>query len=1090
MRRIPFGPDSAGLRLRRKSASRPRIETLEDRRLLATFFVTTINDAGPASLRQAIVDSNASPGANVINFNINGSGVHKISLTTTPLPTIVNTVLIDGTSQPANGGTTVTTPLIQVDGSTLPAGTNDGITVNLPVGTSPSTIRSLAIGGFTGSGIVINGAGGNSVQQSLIGTTPAGTAAAANGNGIRITGSPNNTIGGTQVAFRNLISGNTGNGIFIEGTGSTGTQVQGNLIGVDIGGVTAIPNNIGVQVFGAANTTIGGAIGQARNVISGNFACGIQITSTGATNNSVQGNYIGLNVSGTGAVPNDIGVQIDGAATSNSIGGSSVANRNVISGNTTSNIQILRAINNVVVGNTVGLNSDGNAAINLTQATKAGIAIEDGATGNTVGGISAVANNVVSGSAGPNILVRGKTSATVTAAAGNNVFQGNFVGTDLAGTKTVTTTTGGGGIVLRDGTTGNTVGGVSGGLARNLVSGNIGAGISLIGAGTTGNVVQGNVIGVQVDAVTALANTGAGVFVDGATNNTIGGTSTGAGNTIANNGGAGVFVNAGTGIAIQKNSIFGNTALGIDLAPVGVNPNQPTNPGIGANNLQNTPVLTSVTTANGVSTVSGTLNSAPTSTYTIDFYSNTTADATNRGQGKTFSGSTSVTTDATGKATFTAATNATVALNSILSATATDAGGNTSEFAANITNVAPTADLALTLTASPQPVAVGGQIQYTIVVTNNGPSNATNVVATNTLPAGVSFIGATSSAGSVGQSGSTVTATLGALASGATATITITVVAPTAGTLTDTASVTRTEDDPALANNTASVVSTVVQGVDLVVTTAVSPAVTSVGTAATITFTVTNASTTNTANAVSLLAPLGPTATVVSSSASQGSTTTTGGMLSAAIGTLAPGASATVNVVLNPTATGTILTTATATSTTPEVNPASNSATATITVGTTPVFPVVTDGPRVLGLDRAGFHRQVTRLTLTFNTTLNARTANNLANYRLVSVKRSNKKGTTSAVNLPIASAFYDSSANTVLLRTRKPLPLHRLVQFTAVGVAPSGIQGSNGALLDGASTGSPGSNFVTSFSSVGPGRISVTSLDAALASLGRNRRR
>ena len=1090
MRRLPFGPESAGLRIRRKSASRPRIETLEDRRLLTTFFVTSTLDAGPATLRQAIIDANASPGSNIIDFNINGSGVHKISLTTTALPTIINSVLIDGTSQPANGGTTVTTPLIQVDGSTLPAGTNDGLTVNLPVGTSPSTIRGLAIGGFTGSGIVINGAGGNSVQGSLIGTTPDGTAAAANGNGILINGSPNNSIGGTQIAFRNLISGNTGNGIRVQGAGATGTQVQGNLIGTDIGGTKAIPNDIGVEVSGAANSTIGGPIGQARNVISGNTTFGIQITATGASNNAVQGNYVGLNASGTGAIANGVGVEIDGAATGNSIGGSAVANRNVISGNTTSNIQIIASTNNVIVGNTVGLNSDGTAAINLTQATKAGIEIEDGATGNTIGGISAVANNIVSGSAGPNIQVRGKTSGTVTVAAANNLFQGNFVGTDLPGVKAVTTTTGGGGIVLRDGTTGNTVGGISSGLARNLVAGNIGAGVSIIGAGTTGNLLQGNVIGVQLDGVTALANTGAGVFVDGATNNTIGGSSASAGNTIANNGGAGVFVNAGTGIDIQKNSIFGNTALGIDLAPAGVNPNQPSNPATGANNLQNYPVLTSVTTANGVSTVSGTLNSAPTTTYTLDFYSNTAADATNHGQGKTFAGSTSVTTDATGKATFSAATNAPVALNAILSATATDGGGNTSEFAANLTNLAPTADLVLTLTAIPEPVAAGGQIAYTITVKNNGPSNATNVVATNTLPSGVSFIGATSSAGSIGQTGSTVTASLGVLASGATATITITVVAPTVGSLTDTASVALTENDPTLANNTASVVSTVVQGVDLVVTTSVSPAITSVGVPSTITYTVTNASTTNTANTVNLLAPLGTTATVVSSSSSQGSTSTTGGMLTAAIGTLAPGASATVFLVLNPTVTGTILTTATASSTTPDVNLASNSATATITVGTTPITPVGTDGPRVLGLDRAGFHAQVTRLTLTFNSTLNATTANNLANYKLVSVVHGKKKGTTKDVSIPLSSAFYDATAKTVTIKTRKPLPLHKQIQFTAIGVAPNGIQGSNGALLDGADTGSPGSNFVTSFKGVGPGRISVTAFDAAIASLGHKRHR
>jgi Domain of unknown function DUF11 len=1092
MRRRPFGPESAGATVRRKSASRLRIEMLEDRRLLTTLFVTNVNDNGPGSLRQAILDSNSGAGSDVIDFNINGSGVHTISLTTTPLPTIQDTVLIDGTTQPSNGGTTVTTPLIQLDGSTLPAGTNDGLAINMAVGTSPTTIRGLAISGFSGSGISIAGAGGNSVQESLIGTTADGTAAATvpNGNGITINGSPNNSIGGTQTTFRNVISGNSGNGVFITGAGASGNSVQGNEIGTDVGGTIAIPNNIGVQVNGASNNSIGGAIAAARNVISGNLASGIQITGTGGSNNSVQGNYIGVNASGNGAVANDVGVQIDGAATSNSIGGAAVANRNVISGNRTSNIHILGSTNNVIVGNTVGLNSDGTVAINLTQASTAGIEVEDGATGNTIGGIAATASNVVSGSAGPNIQIKGKSSSTVTATAANNLIQGNFVGTNLSGTTAVTTTTGGGGIVLRDGTTGNTIGGVSSGLARNLVSGNIGNGVALLGAGTTGNVLQGNDIGTQVDGATALANTGAGVFVDGAINNTIGGSASGAANTIADNGGAGVFVNTGTGIAIQQNSIFGNTGLGIDLAPAGVNPNQPANPATGPNNLQNYPVLTSVTTANGVSTVVGTLLSAPSKTFTIEFFSNVAADvtATNHGPGHTFVGSTSVTTDANGNATFTAATTTPVTLNAILSATATDGTGDTSEFAANLTNTAPTADLALTLTAAPEPVAVGGIITYTITVKNNGPSNATNVVATNTLPAGVSFVGATSSVGSIAQSGTTVTATLGALASGVTDTITITVVTTAVGSLTDTASLALTENDPALANNTASVVSTVVQGVDLVVTTSVSPAVTAVGTPSTITYTITNAAT-STANSVSLLAPLSSSATVVSSSSSQGSTSTTGGTLTAAIGTLAAGASATVTVTLNPTVTGTILTTGTASSNVPDVNPGNNSATATITVGTTPVTPV-TDGPRVLGVDRAGFHSAVTRITLTFDSTLTAATATNLSNYKLVAIRRGRKAGTTREVTLKLRSAFYDNTAKTVTLKTSKPLSLHQLVQLTAIGTAPNGITGTSGALLDGADDGSPGSDFVTTFTGVGPGRISVTAFDAAIASLGQKRHR
>ncbi len=1089
MRRRSFGFDSAGPRIRRKSASRPRIEALEGRCLMATLTVTNIDDNGPGSLRQAILDANSMLGSDVINFNIATPGVHTIALTTTSLPTIVDTVLIDGTTQPTNGGDPLTTPLIQIDGSALAGAGNDGLSINLPNGTAPSTIRGLAIGGFSGSGVIITGTGGNAVQQSLIGTNAAGTAALANGSGITITDSPNNTIGGTQTAFRNIISGNTVDGIRIAGAASVGNLVQGNLIGIDIGGVAAIPNGSGIEIVGASNNTIGGAVVAARNVVSGNTGTGIRITASGGSNNSIQGNYVGLNATGNGAVPNGIGVQIDTAASSNTIGGTAVANRNVVAGNITANVVITGSSSNLIVGNTIGLNLDGNAAINTTQATTAGLVLQDGAIGNTIGGISGTANNVISGSAGPNVLIQGKSNATITATTANNLLQGNFIGTNLAGTGAASTTAGGGGIVLAGGTTGNTVGGSSSGLARNVISGNFGPGIILRDAGTTGNSIQGNNIGVQTDATTILANTGEGILVDGATNNTIGASTTGAGNVIAGNGAAGVFVNSGTGIAIQRNSIFSNAGLGIDLAPIGVNANQPTNPAVGPNNLQNYPVLTGVTTTNGVTTVTGTLHSTPSSSITIELFSNTVADPSGNGQGRTFAGSVTVTTNASGDATFSTATLAPVALNSILSATATDGAGNTSEFSANLVNAAPSADLVVTLIAAPEPVAAGGFLTYTITVSNNGPSNATNVVLTNTLPSTVSFIGATSSTGSITQSGSTVTATVGALASGATATITVTVVSPlTSGSITSSATATLTESDPNSANNTSTFTSTVVQGPNLVVTTSVTPSTVGVGSTATITYVVTNASTTVSANVVNVTAPLSSNATVVSVSSSQGSAITADGMLTASIGTLAPGASATINLVLSPTATGTILTTATATSDAPNVNPMSTSATATLVV-TSSTTPVVVDGPRVLGLDRAGFHFRPAFLTLTFDSTLVPTTARNLANYRLVSAGHDGRFGTRDDRVIRIASASYDNTARTVRLRTRKPVGLRQLVQLTAVGVAPDGIRGTGGLLLDGADTGTPGSNFVEAFRGVGPGRISAASIDAAIASIASKRR-
>ena len=1072
MRRRPFGLDPSAIRDRRKSATRPRFEPLEDRRLLTQFVVNT-NDNGSGSLRAAILAANGTAGGDTIDFNISGSGVHKISLTTGALPTITNAILVDGTSQPTNGGATVTTPLIQIDGSTLPAGTNDGLTINLPSGTSPATIRGLAISGFSGSGVVIRGVGGNSVQENLIGTSPDGTAAAANGTGVSIIGSANNSVGGITSTFRNVISGNTGSGISLTGSTSSGNVIEGNLIGTNVAGVGSIPNANGVVVSaGASNNTIGGAIVAARDVISGNTGAGVTFTGANTAGNVIEGEYIGLTSSGTAALPNAEGVMITAAATSNSIGGAAVSNRNIISGNTTDNIRIAGATNNAVVGNTVGLTSDGTKALPGTQASTAGIEVEDGATGNTIGGVSSTAENVIGSATGPGLQVRGKTSSIVGTAAGGNLIEGNFIGTNLAGTATVPNA--GGGLVLRDGTTNNTVGGTTGGLARNVVSGNTGEGIALLGTGTTGNAIQANLIGVESDGTTALGNTNDGVFIDAASNNSIGGTVAAASNTIANNAEAGVFVNTGTGDLIRHNSIFTNSGIGIDLAPRGVNPNSATQPGVGPNNLQNYPVLTGVTSAGGVSTVKGTFASAPATTYTLDFYYRNATDAAGIGQGRNYAGSTTVTTDASGNATISAATTTAIPSGAVVTATATDPSGNTSEFSADLSNAPATVDLSIALTASPTAAAVGGFLTYTMTVTNNGGTGATNVVATNTLPTGLNFIGATSSTGSVTQSGTTVTANFGSLAAGATATSTITLVTTSTGTLTDTASVTQTETDVNLANNTATVTSTVAQGVDLAVVASASPTPATVGSPTAIIFTVTNNSAANTSTNTAFNAVLPTGATVVSSTSSQGTTSTTGGKLSAAIGSLAPGASATVTVVLNPTTVGNLAFSGTATSTQPDVNPANNTTSAVVPVASASSVATV-DGPTVIEVDRSGYHRNPTRVNLTYSGSVIPSTATNLANYKIVSAGKDGKFGTKDDVNRPIQAITYNTTTHVVTLRLKRTIGLHTTVVLKVVGSNPGGVRGTGGQLLDGGQTGQPGSDFFQEFTGVGPGRLSLT---------------
>ncbi len=141
--------------------------------------------------------------------------------------------------------------------------------------------------------------------------------------------------------------------------------------------------------------------------------------------------------------------------------------------------------------------------------------------------------------------------------------------------------------------------------------------------------------------------------------------------------------------------------------------------------------------------------------------------------------------------------------------TAVVAGGgetNTAnDTATDVANVLPLtdADMAITKSASPNPVMQGNTLTYTLGVTNNGPATATNVTVTDTLPSQVSFVSATSSQGTCSQANGIVTCSLGSIISGATATVTIAVTATTLSQAVNTATVSATQTDPVASNNTA-----------------------------------------------------------------------------------------------------------------------------------------------------------------------------------------------------------------------------------------------------------------------------------------------
>lgn len=212
-----------------------------------------------------------------IAFNIPGAGVQTITPTSV-LPFITAPVTIDGTTQTGASCTAIGGLKIELNSASagfVVGGFSGGL--QLESGASGSTIRGLIINRFGEGGIVINNSNSNFVQCNYIGTDVAGTAVFGNFLGILITNGNGNTIGGTNAGDRNVISGNSTEGISLSGNN---TQIQGNYIGINAGGTAALRNGaFGIAVRNSTNTIIGGATAAARNVISGNNDGGLLLSS-------------------------------------------------------------------------------------------------------------------------------------------------------------------------------------------------------------------------------------------------------------------------------------------------------------------------------------------------------------------------------------------------------------------------------------------------------------------------------------------------------------------------------------------------------------------------------------------------------------------------------------------------------------------------------------------------------------------------------------------------------------------------------------------------------------------------------------------
>jgi hypothetical protein len=374
------------------------------------------------------------------------------------------------------------------------------------------------------------------------------------------------------------------------------------------------------------------------------------------------------------------GIYVHGTARRVAIGSTDPGDRNLITGSAGGAVGVLISGSGVgevtVAGNIVGAPSAG------PQGEYRGIVISNGADHNVIGGAAAGAGNLISGNATNGI--------EVIAGAVDNIIQGNLIGTDPTGTTAVPNQAG----IWIDASN-NAIGGASPG-EGNVISGNMTWGISVRGSN---NMVTGNFIGVDSTGTRPLGNArnpsfgGGGIAISGpGGRNRVGGLTPQESNVVAFNGnailgGRGVGIGTSSSDTTLSNSILGNSihdnfGLGIDLGFDGVTPNHSCGSASGPNLLQNYPEIESVSIGRGTVTIIGRLDSRPSETYTLEFFSSRRCAPIGNGEGERFLGRASVTTGSDCVATFHVDLFVSAQPGDVVTATTTDSSGNTSEFSA------------------------------------------------------------------------------------------------------------------------------------------------------------------------------------------------------------------------------------------------------------------------------------------------------------------------------------------------------------------------------------------------------------------------
>ena len=587
---------------------------------LATFTVTSLADTNEeGTLRWAIQQANnagSTTEPHVLDFSVAGT----ITLTNA-LPVIQQKIDIDATTAP--GYSVDSGPVVIVDGNA----TFGSSGFQLRDGSDGSFIRGLDIRNFT---------------------------------------SDNNT---------NPVAG-------IQIQGSEEITVLANHIGTNGANLRAI------LIDTASNNTIGDGTETGRNVLSGNTVEGIKVAGNNSQNNLIIGNYIGVDATGQSDLANGVsGVRFQSAGSNNTVGGTGSGDGNVISGNVVNNVHITGTDSVTVQGNLIGLGADGLTDIDTSgeDTFQRGLFVENSSTNTLIGGPSAAAGNVISGSNSDGVRLSGSTNTTI---------QNNYIGTDEAGTLAVGN--GRHGIFISNSASEIDI--IENVVADSGVVSVIGGhGISI--TGQADNVtMQGNLIGLGIDG-TAMGNTTNGIaIIDNGLNDnsdlydiTVGGVTADESNIIANNGNDGIAVSSSYA-RILGNQIFANSELGIDLADDGaIEPVDTDVSGIAPEDRQNFPQLLSADSSGGNTIITGTLSSEATKTYRVEFFATPSGDGSNFGEGKYYLGAASVTTDSSGEALISEVLSGTVVPDGYaVTATATQDNDDgtynyTSEFGPNVT---------------------------------------------------------------------------------------------------------------------------------------------------------------------------------------------------------------------------------------------------------------------------------------------------------------------------------------------------------------------------------------------------------------------